>query len=314
MINVPPTAMDDTYSTLEDESLSINVETGLIGNDTDPNEDALTIQILDNVSHGVLSSESDGSFTYVPDENYYGEDSFSYKAFDGAELSNEATVTLTIIPVNDPPAVFTLEAPSNDAEITIDYANLEDSLHFSWSASADVDGNDVSYQFVFTEDFSGIDFPLLSEPRFTLGYQTIADAIGEPGILSVSWQVMSMDESDSTLSSNGPFELTFNSSPLSAHLTQIPSEFIIDQNFPNPFNPSTTIRYGLPEDSHVSLVIYDLQGNLVQTLESGTKSAGWYDVVWNGETADGRAISTGLYFARIVAGDHNHVIKMLYLK
>jgi len=94
----------------------------------------------------------------------------------------------------------------------------------------------------------------------------------------------------------------------------IPEEYNLAQNFPNPFNPSTTIKYGLPEDSNVSLIIYDLRGNVVQTLESGTKSAGWYELVWNGETADGKTISTGIYFARLVASDYSQVIKMLYLK
>lgn len=91
-------------------------------------------------------------------------------------------------------------------------------------------------------------------------------------------------------------------------------DFELISNFPNPFNPSTTIRYGLPEEANVSLVIYDIRGNLVQTLQSEHQSAGWYDVVWNGQAADGKTISTGIYFARLVAGDYSQVIKMLYLK
>ncbi len=96
--------------------------------------------------------------------------------------------------------------------------------------------------------------------------------------------------------------------------TQLPQEFVLRQNYPNPFNPTTTIRYGLPEDSNVSLVIYDVRGQVVQTLDSEHKSAGWYDVVWNGQTADGKTISTGIYFARLVAGEYSQVVKMLYLK
>jgi hypothetical protein len=97
--------------------------------------------------------------------------------------------------------------------------------------------------------------------------------------------------------------------------TQVkPTMFVLHQAYPNPFNPSTTIRYGLPEGSNVSLVIYDVRGQVVQTLESGHHSAGWYDVVWNGQTADGKTISTGIYFARLVAGEYSQVIKMLYLK
>ena len=84
--------------------------------------------------------------------------------------------------------------------------------------------------------------------------------------------------------------------------------------YPNPFNPSTTIRYGLPEEANVSLVIYDVRGQVVQTLESEHQPAGWYDVVWNGQTAEGKTISTGIYFARLVAGEYSQVVKMLYLK
>ena len=94
----------------------------------------------------------------------------------------------------------------------------------------------------------------------------------------------------------------------------MPDKITLLQNFPNPFNPSTTIRYRLPEDSNVSLVIYDVRGNLIQTLETGHRSAGWYNVVWNGQTADGSTISTGIYFARLYAGDYSYMIKMLYLR
>ncbi|MBC8190942.1 MAG: T9SS type A sorting domain-containing protein [FCB group bacterium] len=100
----------------------------------------------------------------------------------------------------------------------------------------------------------------------------------------------------------------------SVHEAMEPAKFSLNKNFPNPFNPSTTIRYGLREESHVSLVIYDVRGQVIQTLESGHQPAGWYDVTWSGETPDGHSISTGIYFARLVAGEYSHVIKMLYVK
>ncbi|MCF7827014.1 MAG: T9SS type A sorting domain-containing protein [Candidatus Marinimicrobia bacterium] len=94
----------------------------------------------------------------------------------------------------------------------------------------------------------------------------------------------------------------------------IPEEFELRQNYPNPFNPSTSIRYALPEESSVSLVIYDIQGKVMNTIVSGQQSAGWYDVNWSGETSDGTRISTGIYFARLQTGSDSQVIKMLYLK
>ena len=126
------------------------------------------------------------------------------------------------------------------------------------------------------------------------------------------WQITANDEDTlATLSETWTFDVGYLATDGFALL---PEDYVLKQNYPNPFNPSTTIRYGLPEDSNVSLVIYDLRGNVVQTIESGTKPAGWHNVVWNGETNDGRTISTGIYFAKLVAGDYSKTIKMLYLK
>ncbi len=61
-------------------------------------------------------------------------------------------------------------------------------------------------------------------------------------------------------------------------------------------------------------MICAVRGQVIQTIASEHQSAGWYDVVWNGETVDGKTISTGIYFVRLVAGEYSQVIKLLYLK
>ncbi len=77
----------------------------------------------------------------------------------------------------------------------------------------------------------------------------------------------------------------------------LPDKFVLDQNFPNPFNPSTTIRYGLPQDvSGVEIVIFDLLGRRVRVLSQPPQRAGYYNVVWNGRTENGIAVATGVYF------------------
>ena len=95
---------------------------------------------------------------------------------------------------------------------------------------------------------------------------------------------------------------------------KLPVSAFLMQNYPNPFNPTTTIRYELYEDSEVSLVIYDVNGKPVQTLQSKMQSAGLHNVTWSGIAADGQTMSTGIYFARLVADDYTQTIKMLYLK
>lgn len=94
----------------------------------------------------------------------------------------------------------------------------------------------------------------------------------------------------------------------------LPTEYQLAQNIPNPFNPSTILKYGIPEKSYVSLIVYDLKGNIVKTIDSGTRQAGWHSYSWNGTTESGVQVPTGIYFARIQAGTYSQVVKMLFLK
>ena len=97
-----PVAEDDAYVTDEDQTLDAPV--GLLANDTDAEGDALTTVLVGVPSHGSVSVEADGSFTYTPEANFHGIDTFTYRANDGLFDSNEATVTITIRPINDAPS------------------------------------------------------------------------------------------------------------------------------------------------------------------------------------------------------------------
>lgn len=94
----------------------------------------------------------------------------------------------------------------------------------------------------------------------------------------------------------------------------MPAEFVLHANYPNPFNPITTIRYDLPELANVSLIVYDLLGREVVRLVEGQVEVGYHMVVWNGRTADGLEMSTGVYIARLVTAEYSKSIKMLLLK
>jgi len=108
-VNDPPVANDDSYNATEDTQLSVSAP-GVLGNDTDVDAgDSLTVTAaspIDNVNHGSLTLNSNGSFTYDPAANYCGPDSFTYQAEDSANAeSNTATVSITVACVNDPPVV-----------------------------------------------------------------------------------------------------------------------------------------------------------------------------------------------------------------
>jgi len=82
-------------------------------------------------------------------------------------------------------------------------------------------------------------------------------------------------------------------------IVSIPTEFGLSQNYPNPFNPETSIDYQLPEDADVRLDIYNVKGELVNTLIESHMSAGYHHIVWNGRDRFGNGVSGGLYFYSI---------------
>ena len=83
---------------------------------------------------------------------------------------------------------------------------------------------------------------------------------------------------------------------------------------PNPFNPTTTIRFSLPEATRVRLAVYDLAGRRVVTLADGHYGAGEFRQVWNGKDSAGRDVSSGVYFARLEAGVFMATGKMVLLR
>ncbi len=106
-----PVAVDDAYGLEEDGVLSIDVSSGILNNDSDPENDPLIAVLVQDVSHGDLTLAADGSFIYIPNPDFNGVDWFTYTANDGQHSGNIATVTLTVDSVNDVPGV---KAPIGD--------------------------------------------------------------------------------------------------------------------------------------------------------------------------------------------------------
>ncbi len=94
----------------------------------------------------------------------------------------------------------------------------------------------------------------------------------------------------------------------------VPTTFKLSQNYPNPFNPETTIKYQIPQNVYVTMEIYNINGQKIRTLVNEEKSSGYYTIIWDGKNDYNMAVSTGLYFMKMKAGDYVRVIKMSYLK
>jgi hypothetical protein len=85
-------------------------------------------------------------------------------------------------------------------------------------------------------------------------------------------------------------------------------------NYPNPFNPETTIRFSVKEATPVTIEIYNTKGQLVKTLINEAKEAGNHSVVWNGKDNSGRSVSSGVYFYKMNAGKYSSTKKMIMMK
>jgi methionine-rich copper-binding protein CopC len=93
-----------------------------------------------------------------------------------------------------------------------------------------------------------------------------------------------------------------------------PEAFALLDNYPNPFNPETTIKYHLPEAAQVKLEVYNMVGQVVRTLVSNHQNAGRYVVQWDAANDNGHSLASGIYLYHVQAGDFRDVKKMLLLK
>ena len=102
---------------------------------------------------------------------------------------------------------------------------------------------------------------------------------------------------------NGVEVVTLSTTPV------IPEEVSLNNSYPNPFNPSTTISFSIPNEMNVDLKVYDIQGRVVGELMSGIQSQGLYEIAWNADLN-----ASGIYFVRLVAGAEIHTQKIMLVK
>jgi len=97
-------------------------------------------------------------------------------------------------------------------------------------------------------------------------------------------------------------------------INQLPVAFNLYNNFPNPFNPVTALRYDLPVDALVNITIYNMIGREVRTLVNTTQDAGFKSVIWDATNNQGKPVSAGVYLYQIQTGEFVQTKKMVLLK
>ncbi len=207
VLNSPPVVVNDAYSV--DEDLVLNVASaGVLGNDSDPDGDPMTAELVTEPVNGTVVLNGDGSFTYTPDPEFSGADSFTYQASDQYETSTTATVSITVDAVNDAPAAFgQTRSTSPDAPVAIVLAAVDvegDPITFSAAtqpANGIVTGTAPNVVYTPNAGYLGPD-------SFTF---TASDAIstGDPAVVQITMNATGVDSDEfdsTTLSSFWTFD------------------------------------------------------------------------------------------------------------
>jgi len=311
-LNDAPSLAAISDASTDEEMASVHVLSA-----TDADGDTLTYSATSDTT-AVTATVSNDTLTLTPAVNWNGTANVTVSVSDGA-LLDTTSFTLTVNAVNDAPSSFDLV--ETDAVITITESELSTgSLDLEWEGAEDVDGDSITYHFTatltvgtYTEQMDSS----LADTNFSLmSYQELYDKLFamESTTAELEWNVTADDAQISTPAGNGPLTLTIDVSSLSIDDELMPDVFALHQNYPNPFNPVTNIRFDVPENSMVTMVIYDLLGQKVKTLVNYEMNAGFHSIQWNGTNDHGKPLASGMYIYRINAGGFHAVKKLVFMK
>jgi len=192
-INTPPVAVNDSYATDEDTTLNVMEAAGVLGNDTDSDGDPLTAGLISGPTSGTLTLNANGSFSYTPNLNFNGTDSFVYRAGDGRGGTAETTATITVNPVNDPPVANA----GADQTVTDTDGNGSQSVTLNGTGSSDPDGEPISYAWTATGVNATGQTPIVSLPVGTHNVTlTVTDGHGATSSDAVTVTVQAQTSSN----------------------------------------------------------------------------------------------------------------------
>ena len=304
-VNDAPVAAADAAATSED----VNVVIDVLANDEDPDSDPLVIIQVTKPPHGQAISIGGpvGMLVqYFPDPDYYGTDAFTYTVSDNRGATAEATVTLSIEPVNDAPTQPVLTMPETGSDVLLQ-GDPHAPFLFEWTAANDVDGDEVNYTWqlavsdLFEDLFMSEDTGMST--RFESDQGTMATVLADRGIsindvVTLYHQVVATDGELTTPGSVSSFILTRGALTGTDTSEDLPDRFMLLPNYPNPFSRVTTITYTLPEPSEVFLVVFDMLGREISVLANGRKPAGTHQATFEAGT-----LPSSLYMYCLEAGE-----------
>ena len=234
-------------------------------------------------------------------------------------LPNDTTrFTINVSPTQDPPRAFEWVSASVDS-INITQLNALDNFTLKWTESADVDQDTIDYivyanvgQYSKEEiyDTTGLSYPI---PYQDIAEEAFRDVPGNNA--TIRFSVWAHDGTDSLKISGDDRVLYVNRYEyLKLEENGIPSSFALHDNYPNPFNPKTQIRFNLPHRNDVNINIYNILGQKVKVFSMINTPAGTHSITWNAANQNGQPLSAGVYLYQMISKDFVQTRKMVLLK
>jgi hypothetical protein len=302
-------SISDT-TTKEDESITITVSA------TDAEGDAITFSATSDTTLTV--SVSSDTLTITPKLNWHGVASVIVYASDGTSKS-QALFDVTVTPVNDLPTAFEWVSSALDT-VNISKYNIDDNYTLEWAASTDeADGDTIDY-LVYAKIgvYPSEEIYDTTVTKLSISNMEFLNNVFEltPGVAAtVRFAVYAHDGTDSVKAAGDDRVVYINRYEfLSTEGESIPTEFALHDNYPNPFNPSTTINYDVAMSGDVSLIIYNMRGQEINRLASGYHSSNSHKVTWDGTDINGIEMPAGMYIYKLVAEGFSESNKMLFIK
>ncbi len=214
------------------------------------------------------------------------------------------------------PAVFWKTPP--DSGYSVDNLSPSFPPDLQGVPSADPEGLLLSWKPGGEADLDHYAIYRGTDLRFDTGGGSLVAAVSDTLYFDGGWRsgagyyykVRAVD----THGNQGPFSLLRPEDVAGSDIDGIPQAAFLYQNYPNPFNPVTRVVFGLDRPENVNISIYDPAGRLVRVLFDGHKGAGRHEMIWDGRTGSGRAVASGVYLYRLVAGTFEETRKMVLLK
>ena len=242
----------------------------------------------------------------IPEANWNGVEEIVLEVTDPVGMSATDTLMVTVISVPDPPGSFELLSPPSDTTIT----KWDSPMFLFWELSDNVDaGDEVKYSFYFSP------YPDLVGPG-TIRMTSITDThmllVPQPDGVYY-WGVRAQDNQGYFTWCDEIYTIDIMTEVASEDI-DMPDEYNLCQNFPNPFNPETTICFQMPRPGSIRLSIFDVRGGIVRILSESIMEAGSHEVRWDGKDEHGNPAASGVYFVRMEAGDFVEHRKMILMR